>query len=152
MASFDKVETGEKLREMILSVFDIELPVDGGWGYEEKDPTVIYEGEIPTTQLEHTLASMRAHLEMGLMPSKEERYGSINLNETERKEYQKDNNLFHKVSYTITAMKESEYNAFIEEYKEGYGKDSFDIDAHFRKRKEATLTREENFWFRIDQG
>ncbi len=149
MATFDTVQSGGKLKEMVKSVFDIDLPVDGEWGYDSASATILYHSDLPYTQLEHTLASMRTHLEMSLVPGKEERYGSINLNESEREEYQKDGKIFHQVTYAVTAMKESLYNTFVDEYKEGYGKDDFDLADHFDRRKKATLERKIMYWFEI---
>ena len=149
MVTFDTVQSSDNLKEMVKSVFDIDLPIDGEWGYGSESATTIYSTELPLAQLEHTLASMRSHLEMNLMPGKEERYGSINLNESERGEYQKNGRTFHRVTYTVTAMKESLYNAFVDEYKEGYGKADFDLADHFERRKEATLERKITYWFDI---
>ena len=64
-------------------------------------------------------------------------------------EYQKNGRTFHRVTYTVTAMKESLYNAFVDEYKEGYGKADFDLADHFERRKEATLERKITYWFDI---
>ncbi|HFD14222.1 MAG TPA: hypothetical protein ENJ34_02860, partial [Epsilonproteobacteria bacterium] len=56
---------------------------------------------------------------------------------------------YDKVTYEITAMKESIYTEFIKEYKEEYGKTTFDLNAHFKRRKEATLHREVTHWFSL---
>ena len=149
---FSRVEADGKLKEMIKSVFDIEMNVDGDWGYSKESPLIIRDSDMPLPQLEHTLASMRAHLEMSLMPGKEERYGSINLNESKREEYQEEGKLLHEVTYAVTAMKESDYSTFIDEYKEHYGKDDFDLADHFERRKKATLVRSETVYFEIAQN
>ena len=149
MVTFDTIESNGDLKEMIKSIFDIELPIGGGWGYDKASATAIYKTDLSLAQLEHTLASMRSHLEMNVTRSKEERYGSINLNESERKEYQEGGKTFHQVTYAVTAMKESLYNAFVDEYKEGYGKVDFNLSDHFERRKKATLERKINYWFEI---
>ena len=43
-------------------------------------------------------------------------------------------------------MLESDYAKFIDEYKDGYGKEGFDIQDHFKRREEATLKREVVYW------
>jgi len=149
MATFDRFVSDTDIKEIIASVFEISLPVSGGWGYSKDTAIEIGDTDLPLAQLEHTLASMRTHLEMNITRPKEERYGSINLNETAREEMKEDSVKYHKVSYRITAMKESEYNAFVDEYKEGYGKEDFDMADHFERRKQATLIRTETCWFRI---
>ncbi|MEA3455471.1 MAG: hypothetical protein U9R26_03085 [Campylobacterota bacterium] len=144
------MEFDENIKEIIKSVFNLHLSVDGGWGYSEELATHLKKSEMPTLQLEHTIASMRAHLEMSITRKKEERYGGINLNEIDREEYRSNSQLYHKVTYAVTAIKEIEYNAFIEEYKENYGKKDFDMSEYFERRREATLGKSEIYWFRID--
>ena len=51
--------------------------------------------------------------------------------------------------YEITAMKENTYALFINEYKEGYGTEGFDLNEHFKRRKEATHTRIVTHWFEV---
>ena len=52
-------------------------------------------------------------------------------------------------TYEITGIKEDLYNIFIKEYKEGYGKEDFDMSDHFKKRKDATLIREVVYYFEV---
>lgn len=149
MISFEKIESEGNLQEIIKAAFDAELPVSGTWGYTKGSATVINNSDLPITQLEHTVASMRAHLEMSMTRSEEDRYGGINLNEIERETVRDGSNNYHKITYEITAIKEKEYNAFVEEYKEGYGNSDFDLSEYFARRKEATLHRTELYWFEI---
>jgi hypothetical protein len=82
---------------------------------------------------------------------KEERYGSINVNETHREQIKINGLIFDKVIYEITAIHENIYASFIHEYKEGYGKENFDLHDHFKRRKEATLTRVVTHWFEVSK-
>ena len=153
MSQFKQIPSDEPIAEVIKAAFDTDLPVEGGWGYNKEEAT-LFTGNpqgLPVTQLEHMLASMHAYLEMNMTLPKEERYGSINLNEKNREESVEGEKIYHKVTYEITAMKEDIYATFIDEYKEGYGKEDFDMEAHFRRRKEATLTRLEPYWFEVSQ-
>jgi hypothetical protein len=86
---------------------------------------------------------------MNITQETENRYGGINANEKAREENKSDTGIFHKVTYEITGIKEDLYNAFIKEYKEGYGKEAFDLNAHFQHRKEATLTRKVIHYFEV---
>ena len=97
-------------------------------------------------------ASMRTYIEMNMTLPAEERYGSINLNETQRVQIKNSGFVFDKVTYEITAMKEVHYTAFINEYKEGLGQEGFDITEHFNQRKKATISRNETFWFEVHQS
>ena len=144
MNNFMQIQPGDKIKEVIKAAFDTDLEVEGEWGYTKELSTII-ENSDEIKQVEHTLAMMRAYIEMNMTLQKEERYGSINLNETHREE-EGDS---HKVTYEISAMKEDEYAGFIDEYKEGHAQEGFDISDHFKRRKEATLIREVNHWFKV---
>ena len=146
---FDKLSNDEPVHEVIKSAFNTDLPIQGAWGYTQELSTTITSSDTPYVQLEHMFASMRAYLEMNMTQIESSRYGSINVNELSREEVTTGDNRYHKVSYAITAMKESLYTAFIKEYKENYGEETFDLSGHFQKRKEATLHREVLHWFKI---
>jgi len=153
MKSFSQVLHNKSVQDVIKAVFDADYPVDGGWGYTKELATVFKENPegIPLAQYEHILASMRAHLKMNIIQDEKDRYGSINLNESNRETLREDDKIYHKITYEIAAMKESDYARFIEEYKAGYGTDGFNIDDHFKRRKAATLIRIEPYWFEVSQ-
>ncbi len=150
MVSFEKIKSDGNLREIIKAAFDADFPVDGGWGYDKASATIIEHSDLPMTQVEHTIASMRTHLEMNMTLDEDLRYGGINLNEVKREAVQDSAHKYHKVTYEITAIKEKEYNAFVDEYKEGYGKSGFDLSEYFARRKAATLHRKEIYWFELE--
>lgn len=152
MIPFEQLKSGDDLKEIIKTAFDADLAISGAWGYTQELATVIESSKVPLAQLEHMLASMRAYIEMNMTLPAQERYGSINLNETQREQVRIDNLVYDKVTYEITAMKEEAYTAFINEYKEGLGKEGFDITEHFNQRKKATITRSEVYWFEIHQA
>jgi hypothetical protein len=151
MPQFEQIPSGEPIRDVIKAAFDADLPLTGGWGYLQTSATCIEENpdRIPLGQLEHMIASMRAYLEMHMTQPEEARYGSINLNEKSRETIETQEGIYHLVTYEISAMKESDYAFFIEEYKEGYGQEGFDMEDHFRRRKESTLIRIEPYWFEV---
>jgi len=149
MVLFDKVESDSDISVAVRDIFSIEFDVAGGWGYDEKVATVIKSCDTSMKQLEHTLASMRSHIEMSILRTKKDRHGSINLNEIERDEIERDGEIYHKVTYLVSAMREEEYNAFIDEYKELYGSSDFDIEKHFERRKKSTIHRDIEYWFKI---
>ena len=146
MQEFKEIEAEENLQNFIQVAFNANLKVSGAWGYTKALSTVIEQGnEGSVAQIEFTLATMRAYLEMNMTLEEDERYGAINLNELSRVvegEYEK-------VIYEISAMRELEYKKFIAEYKENSEKADFDMTEHFNRRKEATLKREVVYWFRV---
>ncbi|UFH59322.1 hypothetical protein [Sulfurovum mangrovi] len=150
MSNFKPLLHESNLKEIIKSAFDMDLPISGGWGYTQEEATIIHElNTMPLIQFEHTFASIRAYGEMNMSLPEDQRYGSINLNERDRETVTIDNKKYEKVTYEISAMKENVYAALIDEYKEGYGKEGFDMEDHFQRRKESTLKREVIHWFDI---
>ena len=151
MIKFEQLQSDNDLKKVIKSAFDADLSLAGAWGYTKDLATIIESTEVPLKQLEHMIASMRTYIEMNMTLPEEERYGSINLNETERAQITEGELVYDKVTSEITAMKEKTYTAFINAYKEGLGTEEFDITAHFNERKKATITRNEAYWFEVHQ-
>ncbi len=151
MSPFKQLQSNNDIKEILKYAFDADLDISGSWGYTQALATIIHSANTPLAQFEHMFASMRAYLEMNMTQEEASRYGSINLNETKRERISIENLAYDKVIYTISAIKESDYNAFINEYKEGYGQKDFDLSAHFQRREEATLKREVIHWFEVNQ-
>ncbi len=152
MLQFKPIQNDNDLKEVIKSAFDMDLCVSGAWGYTPDQATIIEKTEtISIEELQYTIASMRTYIEMNMTLPKQKRYGSINLSEIQRKEVEKNNTICHEVFYNVSAMKEEDYEAFINEYKECFGKEDFDLASHFEKRKNATLTREIKYYFQTNK-
>lgn len=149
MPTFKELPSEDDIKEVLKRAFDADLDISGAWGYTQDKATNIGSAEATVAQLEHMLGSMRSYIEMNMTLSEEERYGSINLIERNREEHLTELAHYDKVTYEITAIKESRYNAFIKEYKEHYGKEDFDLTAHFEARKKETLKREATYWFKL---
>ena len=151
MTTFNTLQENTNIQELIKTTFDADLPISGDWGYSKEKASIIeaLPQGMPLPQLEHTITSIRAHLEMNITQEKENRYGGINANERTREVISSDTAVFDKVTYEITAIKEELYNAFIKEYKEGYDNEALDLNDHFKRRKEATLTREVVHYFEV---
>ncbi len=141
-----KLKDGDDIKEVLKVAYDVELDVSGSWGYNKNSPTIIGKNtQTPKAQLEYMLASMRVNLEMNITQPKESRFGGINVNELKREVIGK----IDKVTYVVSAIKESDYTFFIQEYKENHEKTSFDMEEHFRRRKEATIKKEIIYFFKL---
>jgi len=141
---FKKIESKDNIQEVLKSAFNVDMEVSGSWGYDKNNSSIINKKNA--TQTELMLATMRANLEMGMTLSDDKRYGSINLKELHREEISEDIT-YHKVVYEISAMKESKYKSFIEEYKKNHEKKKFDLAKHFENRKLATIKIESTYFF-----
>jgi hypothetical protein len=151
MKNFNALAENSNIQTLIKETFDADLPVFGDWGYSQKKASVIESlpKGMPLVQLQHTLTTIRAHLEMNITQVKDNRYGGINANEKAREIIHSDTSVFDKVTYEITAIEEDLYHAFIKEYKMGYESEELDLSEHFKRRKEATLTREVVHYFEV---
>jgi len=147
--TFQNIQQGDEIKKVVKSAFDVDLDISGEWGYDQENALVIHTFDGELFQLEHMLASMRAYIEMNMTVSEENRYGAINVNEKKRDIIRKNNKVYDKIVYEISAMPEKMYEEFIAEYKEKYETADFDIQEHFKRRKEATIVLEKVFWFDI---
>lgn len=153
MTNFNTLPNDNNIQELIKATFNTDLSLSGNWGYTKEDATIIQS--LPKgmllPELEHMITSIRSHLEMNLTQKDEDRYGGINANEKNRETIVTKEGTFSKITYEVTAMKETLYATFIKEYKEGYGKKDFNLTDHFKNRGKATLTREIIHYFEVSQ-
>ena len=148
--NFSKVSIDGEIKEIVKSLFDMDLEISGGWGYSRQEASMILDDKsMPIKQREHIIASMRSYIEMNITQDSNNRYAGINLQESSREEIINGDKVYHRVTYTITAILETKYKALMKEYKEGYETKEFDMVKHFEDRKEETLTRVEDYWFKM---
>jgi len=149
MIKIEQISAKDGLSRIIKSAFGVDLDISGGWGYSIEDALILGSSHKNRAELEHTLCSMRSHLELNLTREPQDRYAGINLNEISRERIDTSGKCYEKITYKIDAMLESEYARFIDEYKQGYGKEEFDIEEHFNSRKIATKSIEAAMLFEI---
>jgi len=145
---FEQLPPVDDLSGVIEDMFGVKLDIEGGWGYDNNTPVIVKSLEIPIDQFLHMFASIRANTEMNLFLEEEHRYGSINCNFIEGQQIEIEDKVFDMITFETTAMKESTYANFIDEYKQNYGKNKeFDLDDHFKRREANTITIQNDFWF-----
>lgn len=147
---FDKLPAVDDIKGLISDIFGVDIDISGGWGYDNKTALVVHSQNVPSEQFAFMFASMRANIEMNLALEEEDRFGAINVNQEdfEIQSFEIENKTYDIYTYKINAIKEKEYAEFIQEYKDNYGKNpDFDMDGHFKRREEATITRTSDFWF-----
>lgn len=151
MTTFNELTKQDNIQKFIKETFEVDFALSGDWGYNQTRATVIdaLPKGMPIKQLQHTLSSIRAHLEMNITQEKEKRYAGINANEKSRETLNIGTAVYDKVTYEITAIQEELYHAFIKEYKAGYDNEELDLNEHFKRRKEATLVREVVHYFEV---
>ena len=141
---FEKIQSSDKVEDIIFGTFDLKLPICGGWGYSKDDAVEILSDEFPASQLQYMFATARSNIEMNLSQPLNSRYGGINVKEIAKEIIGE----FQKITFEVTGINEEVYAEFIKEYKENHGKSDFDLAAHFKKRAENTLSRPVEIWFK----
>ncbi len=144
---FKKIENDATIKKVVQDLFEINLDIYGGWGYNEQDCTVIESLNGSVKQLEDMLIKVRSYVEMNISQPKEDRYVGINIKELKRENIKN----IDKVLYEVSGMLESDYTKFISEYKNKHDSQSFDMTEHFNRRKHKTLIREEYYYFDISR-
>jgi hypothetical protein len=145
---FEKVPTVDNISEVIEETFGVKLDISGGWGYDDKSAVVVHSLDMPIDQFLFMFSSIRANIEMNMTLDEDDRYGGINTEFIDGTQIEINNKAYDMISFEITAMKESTYAYFIQEYKDNYGiNKDFDLDEHFKKRKENTIHLKQEYWF-----
>ena len=146
--SFERLPAVDDMSGVIEDMFGVKLDISGGWGYDPKSVVIVNSLDKPIDQFLYTFSNIRANTEMNMILNKEDRYGSINTTFIEGKQIELENVKYDMITFQITAMKEDIYAEFIQEYKDNYAKNkNFDLDDHFKRRKESTITIKSDFWF-----
>lgn len=145
MTDFEKITNLPDTKLAIMNLFDLDLEICGGWGYDIEDVVIFKNSILDKTHLFHTFAMIRSIIEMSILRDKE--YSAINANLADIKIIKKDGKTYERANFSITAMKTKIYNELICEYKNSQSNQNFDINAHFQKRKDNTITRNINCWF-----
>lgn len=148
VVEFEKLPLVDDIAGVLEDVFGVKLDVAGDWGYDNKRVLEVRKLETSIDQFIHMFASMRANAEMNLTLEEEDRYGGINVTLKEAKEFEIEKKTYDVFTFNITAMPEKIYAQFIQEYKDNYGKNkNFDMDDHFKRRKQNSISIESDFWF-----
>lgn len=146
--SFERLPAVDDLSGVIEDMFGVTLDIEGDWGYDNKSAVVVNSLDIPIDQFLYMFANIRANTEMNLILDEDKRYGGINVNLIEGTQIEIEDKIYDMITFEITAMKESVYSKFIDEYKQNYGKnEKFDLDDHFKRRQENTVILKSDYWF-----
>ncbi|WP_458700487.1 hypothetical protein ACKGJI_11620 [Sulfurospirillum sp. 1307] len=145
---FKQLEPVDDISGLIKEVFDIKLDISGGWGYDHKTSVVVHSLDTSIDQFLNLFANLRANIEMNMTLEEDERYGGINVHFLDGEQFSIDGKSYDHIRFEITAMREKDYAKLIQEYKDNYGKnENFDMDEHFKKRKELSVKVTSDFWF-----
>ncbi len=145
---FKRLPAVDDIAGVIEDVFGVKLDISGGWGYDNNSAVIVNSLDLPIDQFLYMFSQMRANIEMNMTLDESDRYGGINTNFVDGKQIEIENKVYDMITFEITAMKESIYADFIQEYKDNYGKNKdFDMSEHFKRREINTIKLQSDFWF-----
>ena len=148
LIELDQLPLVDDIAGVIEDMFGVKLDILGGWGYDHNRAVIVNSLDTSIDHFLYMFATIRANTEMNMTLEKEKRYGGINATYIDGKQVEVENKIYDMITFEITAMKETIYAAFIQEYKDNYGKNKeFDLSDHFKRRKENTITIQSDFWF-----
>jgi hypothetical protein len=145
---FKQLPAVDDIAGVIEDVFGVKLDISGGWGYDNNSAVIVNSLDIPIDQFLYMFSQMRANIEMNMTLDESNRYGGINTNFVDGQQIEIEDKVYDMITFEITAMKESIYADFIQEYKDNYGKNKdFDMSDHFKRREANTIKLQSDFWF-----
>ena len=148
LVEFEQLPAVDDIAGVIEDAFGVKLDISGGWGYDNSSAVIVNSLNIPIDQFLYMYSSIRANIEMNMTLEEDARYGGINTNFIDGQQIEIENKVYDMITFEITAMKESTYAGFIQEYKDNYGKNKdFDLSEHFKRREESTIKIQSDFWF-----
>ena len=172
MEPLQQIETEISPREVLLKAFNeaigqelnifnnktgYEMPIKGGWGYSKEDATIIDKFDPVVDQnvpfdginLEYIFARYRAYLEMITFRDEDKRFSGIDLKLDTQRLIQDDNGTYDKLIFNITALPDKDFEELKNEWENNFDSDTFDEDAHWKKREERTVHFQREYWFEI---
>jgi len=152
MTKFTKLNNEENMIEVIRQAtnLDFKCNISGGWGYKKDDATIINStNEYDIDGFELLLCTIRANIEMNITLDENSRYVSIAPTLLSQEIKTNGDDTYHCNNYTIEAVKELDFKRLSKEYKENYGKESFDMIKHFKQREECKISIKTIYWFKV---
>jgi len=148
LIEFKRLPAVDDIAGVIEDVFGVKLDISGGWGYDNNSAVIVNSLDIPIDQFLYMFSQMRANIEMNMTLDESDRYGGINTNFVDGQQIEIEDKVYDMITFEVTAMKESIYADFIQEYKDNYGKNKdFDMSDHFKRREANTIKLQSDFWF-----
>ncbi len=149
-------------RKVILDCFpDIgfELPINGGWGVTQDDACIIDANDPVSRPAESFNAAeiqnifVEKHIYLGLIvfAPPEKKCSGIEWSLTEQRVVREKARVFECLHFEVTALLDKDWEELKTEWEgeNGYGNESFDVEAHRAKRRERTISFQREFWFDI---
>lgn len=154
-----RIEPKYNARDDLIEFFDVDLPIEGGWGYEMADAVIINKKHpsvnpnMPFYGVGHerTFAIHRLYIELIIMRPKDDRYAGIEWHKGMQRVVESDGRSFDHIQGKATALRASDWDMLKERWEapNGYGSDGFDEQSHHQLHNKLTQTFECEYWFDI---
>lgn len=146
-------------RQELLKTYEVDLPIEGGWGYEIDDAVVINKGHHSVNprlpfhgvSVERTFVLHRLFVELISMRPREDDYSGIKWKPRSQRLIQKDGKSYDQLHCDASALRTQDFEALkaIWTGQNGHGSPNFDEEAHMRMHEQRLVHFECEYWFDV---
>jgi len=146
-------------RDELLTKYKVDLPIEGGWGYQIEDAVVInrhhssVDQELPFNgvAVERTFIQQRLYIELIQMESRKDELSGIKWTIKSQRLIHKEGKSFDYIECQATALKTEDWYLLKEiwEGPNGFQSPDFDKENHLRLQKSKLLYFDCEYWFDI---
>lgn len=137
-----------------------ELPIRGGWGYDEDDAVIIDRNDpiVPRNRpfdgvgIEHVFVEKRIYEELIIFRKRGDAFAGIKWKLIQQGLAGGDGGRrFDVLKFDVTALPEAKWNALKAAWEgpAGFGSADFDVEAHRERHEAATVHYVAEYWFDI---
>jgi hypothetical protein len=147
------ISTNIPLRQVLSEDFKLDLPVEGGWGYNREDSIIVKKptGPIPfdLVGLEYVIVEKRIYEELIIFRGKGNGFADIKWDLIKQNIITDNKRRLDHLIFKVSAHKESDFESLKQEFGKGFGTPGFDLAAHTKKHRHLQWSYETEFWFDI---
>jgi len=157
-----RIESRESPREILAADFKSlrgELPIRGGWGYNQEDAVIIDKNDpvVPSgvpfdgVGIEYVFVEKRIYEELIIFRPKHERCSGIKWKLLKQRLFENGGRSYDVLAFEVTAFLAKDFEELKAEWEgpNGHGSSGFDVDAHMKKAEARKLRYVTEYWFDI---
>ncbi len=155
----DRLSDQYSARTEFLEIFGIDLPIEGGWGYDLETVCVIDKRHPSVNQnlpfngiaVERNFALHRIYMELIVARNNDNSYSGIEWHKGNQQLIERDGRMFDHLEGVASALRHEDREMLKERWNgpEGFGSPEFNEAEHRALHEELTLRFECEFWFDI---
>ena len=154
-----RVPSSFDARERLLTIYEVDLPIEGGWGYDIEDAVVINKLHPSVNQempfhgvgIEKTFIRHRLFIELIQMRSRDDDFSGIESAIKIQRVIQQNGKSYDHLECEATALRTADWLLMKEiwEGSNGYKSPDFDQAKHLQLHKSKLVHFDCEYWFDI---